>query len=67
MEVENPKSCPENSFILVCLNLGRVILGNCSGDVDCSRSMGKDVDTVLEDIDVNVFMIQHEKKYGLQR
>lgn len=30
--------------------------------------MGKDVDTVLGDIDVNVFMIQHEKKqYVLQR
>lgn len=66
-KVGNPKSCSENgSCTLVWLNLGRVTLKNCAGDVGC-RSVGEDVDTVWEDIDVRVVMIKHEKKeYGLQ-
>lgn len=71
-KVENPESCSENGSCtlvwLVWLSLGRVILRNCAGDVGCSRSVGANVDTVWEDTDVHVVMIQQEKKEcGLQR
>lgn len=38
-----------------------------AADVDCGMSVGKDVASALEDIEVNVAMMQYEKQCGLQK